>query len=203
MIRVAVNGYGTIGKRVADAVAEQPDMAVAGVAKTRPNHEARSAVDRGYPLYAAIEERADRFDDAGIELAGLVDELVADADVVVDACPSGIGAENKSLYETYDTPALYQGGEDADFVDASFNARSNFSEVEGAHHVRRPLEERAGPHVHAEAEAPQLFAPAEHFHQRRGQGWRQIVDAEKTEILENVERRAPPRTAHPRDDDDV
>jgi len=26
MIKVAVNGYGTIGKRVADAVAAQPDM---------------------------------------------------------------------------------------------------------------------------------------------------------------------------------
>jgi len=31
-LRVAVTGYGVIGKRVADAVALQPDMAVAGVA---------------------------------------------------------------------------------------------------------------------------------------------------------------------------
>ena len=136
MIRVAVNGYGTIGKRVADAVAEQPDMEVAGVAKTRPNYEARAAVDRGYPLYAAIEERAPRFEEAGIDLAGMVDELVADADVVVDACPSGVGAENRPLYETYDTPAIYQGGEDADVADVSFNARSNFEEAEGADHVR-------------------------------------------------------------------
>jgi glyceraldehyde-3-phosphate dehydrogenase (NAD(P)) len=34
MIRVGVNGYGTIGKRVADAGAAQPDMELAGVAKT-------------------------------------------------------------------------------------------------------------------------------------------------------------------------
>jgi len=136
MIRVAVNGYGTIGKRVADAVAAQPDMTVAGVAKTRPNHEARSAVDRGYDLYAAIEERAPRFEEAGIDLAGMVDELVAEADVVVDACPSGVGADNQSLYETYDTPALYQGGEDADVADASFNARSNYDDARDADHVR-------------------------------------------------------------------
>ncbi|MFO7539153.1 MAG: type II glyceraldehyde-3-phosphate dehydrogenase, partial [Chloroflexota bacterium] len=31
-IRVAVNGYGIIGKRVADAVRVQPDMELVGVA---------------------------------------------------------------------------------------------------------------------------------------------------------------------------
>ncbi|ADB59185.1 glyceraldehyde-3-phosphate dehydrogenase, type II [Haloterrigena turkmenica DSM 5511] len=136
MIQVAINGYGTIGKRVADAVREQPDMEVRGVAKTRPNFEAETAVDKGFPLYAAVEERADQFADAGLEIAGPVEDLVDAADVVVDATPSGIGAENKSMYEAYDTPALYQGGEDADLVDTSFNARSNFEDATGADHVR-------------------------------------------------------------------
>jgi glyceraldehyde-3-phosphate dehydrogenase (NAD(P)) len=136
MLQVGINGYGTIGKRVADAVRAQPDMEVVGVAKTRPNFEAEGAVENGYPLYAAIEERADQFDDAGIELAGMVDEMVEAADVVVDACPSGIGADNKSLYDEYDTPALYQGGEDASVGNASFNARANYEESVGAQHVR-------------------------------------------------------------------
>ena len=35
-IKVAINGYGTIGKRVADAVACQDDMEIIGVTKTRP-----------------------------------------------------------------------------------------------------------------------------------------------------------------------
>jgi glyceraldehyde-3-phosphate dehydrogenase (NAD(P)) len=135
-IQVAVNGYGTIGKRVADAVQLQPDMELVGVAKTSPNHEAELAVENGYPLYAAIEERTELFDEAGIGLAGTVDELVEAADVVVDACPSGVGAENRSLYEAHDTPALYQGGEDADLVDVSFNARGNFAAATGADHVR-------------------------------------------------------------------
>ena len=73
MIRVGVNGYGTIGKRVADAVAAQPDMKLAGVAKTQPNFEAHTAVDLGYPMYAAIQERAPLFTEAGIETAGVVD----------------------------------------------------------------------------------------------------------------------------------
>ncbi|WP_435334771.1 type II glyceraldehyde-3-phosphate dehydrogenase [Haloarchaeobius sp. TZWWS8] len=136
MIQVAINGYGTIGKRVADAVRAQPDMEVVGVAKTRPNFEAQTAVDKGYPLYAAIEDRMDQFDDAGIELAGTVDELVEAADIVVDACPSGIGADNKSMYEEHDTPALFQGGEDADVGEVSFNARANFEDATEADYVR-------------------------------------------------------------------
>ncbi len=136
MLRVAINGYGTIGKRVADAVADQPDMAVAGVAKTRPNFEAERAVAKGYPLYAAVEERAAQFPAAGVELAGGVGELVAAADVVVDATPSGVGADNKSLYEEHETPAIFQGGESADLVEASFNARSNYDAARNAEFVR-------------------------------------------------------------------
>ncbi|MFW6384440.1 MAG: type II glyceraldehyde-3-phosphate dehydrogenase [Halodesulfurarchaeum sp.] len=136
MIEVAVNGYGTIGKRVADAVARQPDMTVAGVAKTRPNYEARAAIASGYDLYAAVPERVDQFEAAGVDIAGPVETLIAESDVVVDATPSGIGAENKALYEEHDTPALFQGGESDDLVDLSFNARSNFAAASDAEYVR-------------------------------------------------------------------
>ncbi|RLF70403.1 MAG: glyceraldehyde-3-phosphate dehydrogenase, partial [Thermoplasmata archaeon] len=36
-VKVGINGYGTIGKRVADAVAAQSDMEIVGVTKTRPS----------------------------------------------------------------------------------------------------------------------------------------------------------------------
>jgi len=136
MIYVGVNGYGTIGKRVADAVRAQPDMAVVGVAKTRPNFEASTAVEKGFDLYAAVEDRKPQFAEVGIDLAGDVEELVAESDVVVDACPSGIGADNAAMYREHDTPALLQGGEDADAVDASFNARANYDSVADADLVR-------------------------------------------------------------------
>lgn len=156
-IAVAINGYGTIGKRVADAVQAQPDMSVAGVAKTSPNHEALRAIERGYDLYTAIPDRVERFEAAGLATAGPVSDLVRAADVVVDATPSGIGAENRSLYERLDTPALYQGGEDADVADVSFTARANYAAARDADHVRvvscnttglcrllTPLQERFG-----------------------------------------------------------
>ena len=46
IIRVAVNGYGVIGKRVAQAVAVQKDMAVAGVADVAHGPHARVEVGR-------------------------------------------------------------------------------------------------------------------------------------------------------------
>ncbi|MFB6101613.1 MAG: glyceraldehyde-3-phosphate dehydrogenase, partial [Haloplanus sp.] len=50
MIRVGVNGYGTIGKRVADAVNSMPDMELVGIGKASPNHTADAAAERGYDI---------------------------------------------------------------------------------------------------------------------------------------------------------
>ena len=99
MIKVAINGYGTIGKRVADAVAAQKDMKVIGVSKTRPNAEAFIAKLRGYPLYIADISKKAAFEKAGLAVAGSVEEMCKAADVIVDATPGGIGASNKPLYE--------------------------------------------------------------------------------------------------------
>jgi glyceraldehyde-3-phosphate dehydrogenase (NAD(P)) len=136
MKTVGVTGYGTIGKRVADAVAAQPDMDLAGVAKTRPNYEAEVAIRNGYALYAAIPERADRFEEAGMAVAGDLPDLVEKSDVIVDTTPGGIGAENKQLYDDHDTPAIFQGGEAADLAETSFTARANFEQAVGADSVR-------------------------------------------------------------------
>jgi glyceraldehyde-3-phosphate dehydrogenase (NAD(P)) len=125
MTRVGVNGYGTIGKRVADAVAAQPDMELVGVTKTSPDYGAEAALRRGYDLYAAIEDRADEFEDAGLGVAGSLGDLLDSVDVVVDCAPGGVGERNKPTYEAHDTPAIYQGGEDAGIADASFNARAS------------------------------------------------------------------------------
>ncbi|ELZ42791.1 glyceraldehyde-3-phosphate dehydrogenase [Halorubrum saccharovorum DSM 1137] len=125
MIRVGVNGYGTIGKRVADAVAVQADMELVGVTKTSPDYGAEAALRRGYDLYVAIDDRADEFEDAGLGIAGTLDDLLDAVDVIVDCAPGGVGERNRPTYEAHDTPAIYQGGEDAAIADASFNARAS------------------------------------------------------------------------------
>lgn len=49
-VRVAVNGYGVIGKRVADAVALQEDMALAGVADVVHDYRLQVAAQRNPDL---------------------------------------------------------------------------------------------------------------------------------------------------------
>jgi glyceraldehyde-3-phosphate dehydrogenase (NAD(P)) len=129
MIRVAINGYGTIGKRVADAVAAQPDMKVVGVSKTRPSHEAYVAKQRNYPLYIADLAKLDSFEKAGIQVAGNVEDMLNAADIVVDATPGGVGRKNKPLYEKHGIKAIWQGGEDHDVAGFSFNSDCNFNDA--------------------------------------------------------------------------
>lgn len=136
MLSVGVNGYGTIGKRVADAVRAQPDMAVQGVGKRSPDFVANHAAGTGYSLYAATEGAKSSFENAGVELAGTVEDLVAESDVIVDATPGGIGEQNRSLYERLETPAVFQGAESASVADTSFNARANYDEARDASYVR-------------------------------------------------------------------
>ena len=45
-VKVAINGYGTIGKRVADAIDAQDDMEVVGVTKTGPSFGCEMALRR-------------------------------------------------------------------------------------------------------------------------------------------------------------
>ena len=117
MKTVAINGYGTIGKRVADAVAAQDDMKIVGVSKTRPNYEARTAVEeKGYPLYIGIPEREQLFKDAGIEIAGTVEDMIQEADVVVDCTPGSIGPQNLEMYKKAGVKAIYQGGEGGNWL---------------------------------------------------------------------------------------
>lgn len=64
-ISIAINGYGVIGKRVADAVAYQEDMTVAGVCDVAtdwppawPCEEATSCSERRLPTWTPWRGRA-------------------------------------------------------------------------------------------------------------------------------------------------
>jgi glyceraldehyde-3-phosphate dehydrogenase (NAD(P)) len=125
-IRVGVNGFGTIGKRVAWAVARQSDMTLVGVTKTRPSFEARRAVEQRIPLFLTGGGAKSEFDAAGIPLAGTVDDLLGKVDIVVDCAPDKVGRENAKRYRELGLKAIFQGGEKADVAEASFNALANY-----------------------------------------------------------------------------
>jgi glyceraldehyde-3-phosphate dehydrogenase (NAD(P)) len=134
--KVAINGYGTIGKRVAEAVAAQDDMKVVGVAKMRPNYEAKMAVYKGFSLYATDGQGLGKFEKAGLKVSGTLDDLVRQADIVVDCTPEGSGF--KPLYERAGVKAIWQGGEDHALTGLSFNAYANYEEAVGARWLRVP-----------------------------------------------------------------
>jgi len=135
-VKVVINGYGTIGKRAAEAVNQQDDMEIVGVAKTRPTYEALGAQTAGHPLYIASRDRVPAFAAAGLEVAGTVDEMLAAAEVVIDCTPGKLGVNNRAGYEAAGVKAIWQGGEKHDPIGVSFNALSNYDEAYGADFVR-------------------------------------------------------------------
>lgn len=130
-IRVAVNGYGIIGKRVADAVKLQPDMELVGVGDVVSDYRVKTAVILNIPIYASLPEKADEMRTAGIPIAGTLDDLLAQTDVVVDCTPKGIGARNLARYRAVGVKALYQGGEKHSLTGHSFVAQANYESTLG------------------------------------------------------------------------
>jgi glyceraldehyde-3-phosphate dehydrogenase (NAD(P)) len=94
-IRVAVNGYGVIGKRVADAVRLQDDMVLAGVADVTSDYRIQTAIQLEIPLYGATEQATAAMREAGISPAGTLDDLLAACDIIVDCTPKKVAILNK------------------------------------------------------------------------------------------------------------
>lgn len=135
-VMVAVNGYGVIGKRVADAVALQEDMTLAGVVDVVHDHRIKMAVERGYAVYAAAADAVPAMRAAGIPVAGTLPDLLAHIDVVVDCTPKRIAAQNKAVYERAQVRAIFQGGEKHELTGYSFVAQANYAGALGRQFVR-------------------------------------------------------------------
>lgn len=135
-IRVAVNGYGVIGKRVADAVARQEDMTLAGVADIELDWRPRIAVRKGYRLFGATSEYADAMRDAGMDVAGTLEDLVGDADVIVDCTPKHVAAKNVDLYRRLGRKFILQGGEKHEATGHSFVAEASYASAVGREATR-------------------------------------------------------------------
>jgi len=136
MIRVFVNGFGTIGKRVAFAVKKQDDLELVGVAKKKPDFKAYIANKFGIPLYVLNEDQIEEFENHGIKVNGVLGEALENADIIVDAAPKGVGAKNKELYLKFGKRAIFQGGESHDIVEVSFTAQANYRQALGKRFVR-------------------------------------------------------------------
>ncbi|MCW4054616.1 MAG: type II glyceraldehyde-3-phosphate dehydrogenase [Candidatus Bathyarchaeota archaeon] len=128
-VRVGINGYGVIGKRVADAVALQDDMELIGVSDVVIDYRIRVAAERGFPIFASMPEKKSLMEQAGIPVSGTLEDLLKQVDVIVDCTPKGIGAKNKNLYEKAGVKAIFEGGEKHELTGLSFNSQVNYAEA--------------------------------------------------------------------------
>jgi glyceraldehyde-3-phosphate dehydrogenase (NAD(P)) len=135
-VRVGVNGYGVIGKRVAAAVAQQQDMTLAGVSDVVTDWRARMVLQNGFPLFGATPDHAAAMRGAGLEVAGTLNDLLGAIDVVVDCTPKRIAARNVDAYRSRGIKYILQGGEKHAATGHSFVAESNYASALGARATR-------------------------------------------------------------------
>lgn len=135
-VKVAINGYGVIGKRVADAVALQDDLEVVGVSEVSADWRIRIAVGLGLRVFAPSEAEWRALRDADVLVVGLLEDLLAEADVIVDCTPKGVGARNLELYRKAGVKAILQGGEKHETTGHSFVAEANYETALGLEATR-------------------------------------------------------------------
>lgn len=132
-IKDGVVGFGTIGKRVADAVRLQDDMELVGVTARSYNFRMMSAQAKKIDMY--------RWPEAGelngLKMAGTFEELMKKSDILIDCSPKPKGKENKEKYYIPNKKkAIFQGGEKPDVAEISFNAQSNYDDAVGKDYIR-------------------------------------------------------------------
>ena len=135
MIKVGLIGFGTIGKRVADAVALQKDMRLVGITAHSYDYKIEVAKLKGFKIFSA--DSAEEFAKNGITISGDINNLLDEADVIVDCTPKKVGKENKEKYYLpKKVKAIFQGGEKHEIADASFVAQCNYNEALNKNYVR-------------------------------------------------------------------
>lgn len=135
-IKVAIVGYGVIGRRVAASVRLQTDMELAGVADVASDWRIAQAASAGMKLFAASSDARPTMEAAGLVVAGSLTDLVETADVVVDCTPKKRGAANALLYREVGRAFIVQGGESHDVTGHSFVAESSYASAVGRESTR-------------------------------------------------------------------
>src|SRR6185312_2660146 len=111
-VRVAVNGYGVIGKRVADAIALQRDMTLVGISDVATDWRMSVVTHKGFDLYGVTREYVQAMKQAGLRVTGTLDELLRQVDIVVDCTPKKFGAKNAEAYRRAGVKFIVEGGEE-------------------------------------------------------------------------------------------
>lgn len=133
MVKVFINGYGNIGRRIATAFSQDKEIQLIGVGKYSVDDRVKDAVDRNFPLYVPAN-MVSKFKEKGFPVSGNISNAIMESDIVIDAAKDGYGYDNKvNLYEPLNKAAIFQGGEDSTGVkkvaDVIHNSRVNYKDM--------------------------------------------------------------------------
>ncbi|AVR46585.1 type II glyceraldehyde-3-phosphate dehydrogenase [Christiangramia fulva] len=126
MKKIAVVGYGVIGKRVADAIDKQDDMELTGICDIISDWRIENAVRKNYDIYSATQEAEKEMKNAGFSVKGGMTELLDQVDLVVDCTPKKVAAKNVERYKSQGKKFIVQGGEKHETAGHSFSAENNY-----------------------------------------------------------------------------
>ena len=137
-VKVAVVGYGVIGQRLADGVVKQEDMKLLGIVDVAPTLSIRALYDSDnpYDVYVVNDSMRNIFEAEGIPVKGNLDDILSEADIVLDATPAGVGAKNKELYVKAKKKAIFQGGEKDEVADVFFHGYANYDKGIGKDYLK-------------------------------------------------------------------
>ncbi len=162
MKKVFINGYGSIGSRIAQFISGDHDIEIIGVGKYSPDEKVGDAISRGFAV-CVPKNKIDQF--KNFKISGSIEDALSKCDLVIDASPGGSGyANKKNLYEPMNIRAIFQGGEkitgEKSVADLIFNSRVNYEKaldkkyvmqgscnVTGMGRILQPLKEKYGSRI--------------------------------------------------------
>jgi glyceraldehyde-3-phosphate dehydrogenase (NAD(P)) len=137
-LNVGLVGYGSQGRRIAEAVFVQKDMKLTGICLKEPDLSAHMAAAKKLPIYVINKEDSQAFKKEEIEVMGSISHFLSETDVIVDATPAGAGKKNKNAFYSKHK-AIFQGGESFDIADIPvFISKIGYETAKKANYVRIP-----------------------------------------------------------------
>jgi len=139
LVRVFINGYGNIGRRLAAVLSSNKEVQFIGIAKYTADDKTKDAMDNGFDIYVP-DGMVNQFKEKGYDITGVISQAIGGSDLVVDAAKEGGGYDNKKkLYEPMNKAAIFQGGEDRhgerSVADMIHNSRVNYAKAAGKAYV--------------------------------------------------------------------
>tara|TARA_Y100000310_G_scaffold247803_1_gene253522 strand:+ start:15139 stop:16152 length:1014 start_codon:yes stop_codon:yes gene_type:complete len=134
-VKVVINGYGVIGRRVADAILKQDDMELIGVTKTKPDFRLLEAKEKRIKIFTVSDKNA--FEEKNYQVEGDLKDALKETDVVIDCSPKNKGVENLEVYKQFpNLKVIFQGGESHNLTNFSFNSQCNYDEAKEKKYAR-------------------------------------------------------------------